>query len=313
MTPHPFLLELLALAQRRGAEAIYITPGSPPALRMNGVLHKVSKAAFTPVHTAALVRSVMDASQAALFEAAGELQFALAVDGFAAFPATAFHHDGGAAMRIRLAPPHVPGIEELGLQPLRHHLARHAHGLVLVASPSQALRDAASAALALPAQGTIAFSDEAGDRTVLERALAAATTRRTAVKVVADTVASMLQRLALPDPWRRSLAGALRAAVALQGVPSTTAGREVFGVEVLLETPATTAQLAAGQWAALEETMKRQRALGMQTLDQQLFRLYQRGEISIDEALQRARYADEMQLELKLHARSASTRPPGSP
>jgi len=72
-------------------------------------------------------------------------------------------------------------------------------------------------------------------------------------------------------------------------------------VEVLINTPLVSDLIQKGEVSELKDLMKRSNELGMNTFDQALFKLYQEGEISYDDAILHADSANEVRLLIKLH------------
>ncbi len=58
----------------------------------------------------------------------------------------------------------------------------------------------------------------------------------------------------------------------------------------------------------IKEIMKKSRELGMQTFDQALFDLYEKGRISYEDALRYADSINELRLKIKLHGKEAKDR-----
>ncbi len=92
----------------------------------------------------------------------------------------------------------------------------------------------------------------------------------------------------------------LRAVVAQQLIPRPDgAGRRV-AIEILLNTPLVSDLVNKGDVHKIKEVMKRSNQQGMITFDQALYRLYQEGEISMEEALRHADSPNEVRLMIKL-------------
>jgi len=64
-----------------------------------------------------------------------------------------------------------------------------------------------------------------------------------------------------------------------------------------------------GEIAALKDVMKKSDRLGMQTFDQALFDLFERGIISYEDALKNADSKNEIRLRVKLESKRAATDP----
>ncbi|MBO9480642.1 PilT/PilU family type 4a pilus ATPase [Salinisphaera sp. G21_0] len=92
----------------------------------------------------------------------------------------------------------------------------------------------------------------------------------------------------------------LKGIVAQQLVPSLDGTGRLPAIEVLLNTPLAQDMIRKGDAHALKELMKKSRELGMQTFDQALFDLYNRGEVSYEDAIRHADSANDLRLMIKL-------------
>ncbi len=63
-----FMYELLRLMLSRGGSDLFLTAGFPPAIKVDGKVHRVTSDSLRDVHTLALARAVMNDKQAAEFE-----------------------------------------------------------------------------------------------------------------------------------------------------------------------------------------------------------------------------------------------------
>ena len=73
----------------------------------------------------------------------------------------------------------------------------------------------------------------------------------------------------------------------------------------MLNTPLISDLIFKGEVAEIKEIMKRSRELGMQTFDQNLFDLYDTGQISYEDALRNADSVNELRLMIKLNSQEA--------
>jgi len=78
-----------------------------------------------------------------------------------------------------------------------------------------------------------------------------------------------------------------------------TPGR-VAAFEIMLDSPLVRDLIFKGEIHGIKEIMTRSRELGMQTFDQALFDLYQRKEISYEDAIRFADSANDLRLHIKL-------------
>ncbi|SEA90017.1 PilT/PilU family type 4a pilus ATPase [Alkalimonas amylolytica] len=101
----------------------------------------------------------------------------------------------------------------------------------------------------------------------------------------------------------------LRAIVAQQLVPTADGTGRVAAIEVLLNSPLVADLISRGQVGEIKALMAKSRELGMQTFDQALYDLYERGQISYADALHHADSPNDLRLMIKL--RSNDTRGSG--
>lgn len=94
----------------------------------------------------------------------------------------------------------------------------------------------------------------------------------------------------------------LRAIVAQQLIPDKSGVGRQAAVEVLLGIPLVSDMIRNGQIMELKPLMARSNEQGMQTFDQSLFSLYQKGLISYESALASADSVNDLRLMIKLHS-----------
>ena len=92
----------------------------------------------------------------------------------------------------------------------------------------------------------------------------------------------------------------LKGIVAQQLVRRSDGQGRRAAVEVLLNTPLASELIKKGEVHHLKDLMKRSTEHGMITFDQALYKLYQEGEISYDDAILHADSANEVRLMIKL-------------
>ncbi|MGQ0701292.1 MAG: PilT/PilU family type 4a pilus ATPase [Panacagrimonas sp.] len=97
----------------------------------------------------------------------------------------------------------------------------------------------------------------------------------------------------------------LRAIVSQRLVRSEKGGR-VAAMEILLNSPLVTDMIFKGEVAALKDVMARSNEQGMITFDQCLFDLFERGDISFEEALRNADSQNAVRLRVKLESKRAA-------
>jgi len=92
----------------------------------------------------------------------------------------------------------------------------------------------------------------------------------------------------------------LRAVVAQQLIPTPDGNGRRACLEVMLNTPLMQDIIRKGQVHEMKELMKKSTDLGMQTFDQALYELYDRGEITYEDALAYADSPNDLRLIIKL-------------
>jgi twitching motility protein PilU len=92
----------------------------------------------------------------------------------------------------------------------------------------------------------------------------------------------------------------MRAIVAQQLIPTPDGNGRRACMEILLNTPLAQDLTRKGSVHELNELMKKSTELGMQTFDQALYELYDRGEITYEDALSYADSPNDLRLIIKL-------------
>ncbi|MDR1889865.1 MAG: PilT/PilU family type 4a pilus ATPase [Zoogloeaceae bacterium] len=100
----------------------------------------------------------------------------------------------------------------------------------------------------------------------------------------------------------------LRAAVSQRLIPRKSGKGRVAAFEVMLNSPLISDLIFKGDIHEIKEIMKKSRELGMQTLDQALFTLYEDGAISYEDALRNADSVNDLRLQIKLNGKDAADR-----
>ena len=100
----------------------------------------------------------------------------------------------------------------------------------------------------------------------------------------------------------------IRAFVSQRLVPHISGSGRVAAIEVLLHSPLIADLIGKGQVSEIKELMGRSRELGMQTFDQSLFDLAEKGLISLDEALLNADSINDLRLRFKLEGKASQNR-----
>ncbi|PID46058.1 MAG: type IV pili twitching motility protein PilT [Proteobacteria bacterium] len=91
----------------------------------------------------------------------------------------------------------------------------------------------------------------------------------------------------------------IRAFISQRLIP-TVDGKRVAAIEILIGTPMVQDLIMKGDIHAIKEVMEKSEELGMQTFDSHLYKLYQQGRISLEEALKNADSPNNMKVKINL-------------
>ncbi len=127
-----FITDLLQLLLARKGSDLFITAGFPPAIKVDGIIHKASAQVLSAAHTLTLVRAVMNDRQATEFERSKECNFAIAPAGIGRFRCNAFVQQGQVGMVLRVIPQQLPTIDGLGMPQILKDIAMSKRGLAIL-------------------------------------------------------------------------------------------------------------------------------------------------------------------------------------
>ena len=92
----------------------------------------------------------------------------------------------------------------------------------------------------------------------------------------------------------------MQAMISQRLIPRENSLGRVAAIEIMLASPLINDLIFRGEVAQIKEVMAKSNRLGMQTFDQALFRLYEDGVITFEEALRNADSMNELRLRIKL-------------
>lgn len=102
----------------------------------------------------------------------------------------------------------------------------------------------------------------------------------------------------------------LQAFISQRLIPREGGKGRVAAVEILLNSPIISEMIQKGEIHGIKEMMKKSTAMGMQTFDQALYELYERGDISFQDAIKNADSAHDLHLDIQLRSRRAQNAGP---
>lgn len=94
----------------------------------------------------------------------------------------------------------------------------------------------------------------------------------------------------------------LRGIIAQQLIPTRDGNGRVAAIEILLNSPFVSELIKKGEVGSIKEVMQKSTDQGMQTFDQALFNLYQRGLINYADAIHHADSPNDLRLMIKLRS-----------
>ncbi len=130
------LTQLLAFTMQNKASDLHLSAGSPPIIRVNGLLKRVKADPLASDDIRTMLYSVMTEDQRAQYERDMEIDFAIALGEKARFRVNGFTSRLGCSAVFRTIPSVVPTMEELDLPPVMRRFAELEKGIVLVTGPT---------------------------------------------------------------------------------------------------------------------------------------------------------------------------------
>lgn len=127
---------LLRLAHERGASDLHLTVGSPPVLRIDGDLHKLTDDPLRAHDTMEMVRELLSREQFELCMERGECDVSWEIADVSRYRINVYRQQGTLSLAIRVVPSRIPSPEELGLANILFEFVQKSQGLVLVTGPT---------------------------------------------------------------------------------------------------------------------------------------------------------------------------------
>ena len=150
---------------------------------------------------------------------------------------------------------------------------------------------------------------EIRDRETMEHAIAFAETGHLCISTLhANNANQALDRIInfFPEERRNQLlldlSLNLKCFVSQRLIP-TLDGKRCAAIEILLGTPTVAQAIHKGEVESIKEIMAKSENLGMQTFDAALFKLYEEGKISFEDALKNADSSNNLRLRIKLESK----------
>jgi twitching motility protein PilU len=122
---------LKKLVEMNGSD-LFITAGFPPAIKVDGEIHRAGEQVLTPDQSAVIVRAIMNDKQTREFDATKECNFAIAPQGIGRFRVSAFIQQGAVGAVLRTIITDIPTFEQLELPQVLKDVAMTKRGLVIM-------------------------------------------------------------------------------------------------------------------------------------------------------------------------------------
>lgn len=355
-----FINDLLRAMVERGGSDLFVTPGAPPSIKVDGIVTHLTEQPLSATHTELLVRSIMSDRQLREYEETQESNFAISVPGLRRFRISAFMQKNSYAMVLRTIQTTIPTIKELQLPSIAEEISMSKRGLVLVVGATGSGKSSTLAALighrnehsqghiitiedpiefvhdhrsCLITQREIGVDTESyqvalkntlrqapdvillgeiRDRETMEYAIAFAETGHLCVSTLhSNSTNQALDRIINFFPEERRSQLLMDLSLNLRGIMSQRLVRRSGGdgrvpaVEIMINSPLMSDMILKGRIDELKELVKNSTELGMQTFDQALFALFERGVIDYREALRNADSVNDLRLRIKLESKRA--------
>lgn len=123
--------KMLRLMVDKNASDLFITAGLPPSIKIDGVIHPITKEALSPEKARESVLAAMNEAQRKEFLLKHECNFAISARGVGRFRVSAFYQRNLVGMVLRRIQTEIPTVEELCLPPILNELSMQKRGLIM--------------------------------------------------------------------------------------------------------------------------------------------------------------------------------------
>jgi twitching motility protein PilU len=348
---------LRKMVDKNGSD-LFITAGFPPAIKVDGEVHRAAEQVLTADQSALIVRSIMNDRQAREFDGTKECNFAINPQGIGRFRVSAFVQQGQVGAVLRRIITKIPTLDELDLPPVIKEVAMTKRGLVIVVGATGSGKSTTLAAMVnhrnMNSRGHIVTVEdpveyvhphgrcvitqrevgvdteswhnalkntlrqapdviligEIRDRETMEYGIQFAETGHLCLATLhANSANQALDRIInfFPEEKRSQLLMDLslnvKALISQRLLPRERGEGRIAAMEIMLHSPLIADLIFKGEVARIKEIMAKSTRLGMQTFDQDLYALYERGVISYEEAMRNADSKNELRLRIKLESK----------
>ena len=128
--------DLLQLVVSEGAADLHLRVGTPPVIRLHGILHRVEGPALKNEDTEELMRAITSEDHIQQVRERGGADFGFAFGELARFRVSVFKEKGQFGLVLRQIPSKLLTLEQIGVPPSIKELLYKPRGLVLVTGPT---------------------------------------------------------------------------------------------------------------------------------------------------------------------------------
>ncbi len=140
--------DMLTEVVAREASDLHLSAGAHPTIRVRGTLAPLDAyPKLSASDTREIIYSILTADQRQRLETDWQIDFAYSIPGHARFRVNAYFQRGAIGAAFRLIPFGLTSIDDLGLPPIVHELARKPRGFVLVTGPTGSGKSTSLAAM----------------------------------------------------------------------------------------------------------------------------------------------------------------------
>ena len=122
---------LKKMVEKDGSD-LFLTTGFPPAIKVDGQIHKATDTPLSAEQSSMMVRSIMNDKQVKEFDATKECNFAISPQGIGRFRVSAFIQQGLVGAVLRTITTEIPTLSDLDLPPILKDVVMNKRGLVIV-------------------------------------------------------------------------------------------------------------------------------------------------------------------------------------
>ena len=123
---------ILRLMSERKASDVYLSPGAPAQIRINGQCLPINSQLLPPEAPLELLREIVPATRIVELESSGELNMAVPLEGVGNFRLSAMRQRGSYAVVVRYILNEIPEFDQLNLPEILKSLIMDKRGLILM-------------------------------------------------------------------------------------------------------------------------------------------------------------------------------------